>query len=70
MIILSSIIQCSMIYNKMLSLNTVIKIDKKMRRQKDKDKYKYMTILETYDPWHIDYNSDNEELRQLRVTLN
>ena len=27
-IILSSIIQCSMIYNKMLSLNTVIKIDK------------------------------------------
>ena len=28
-IILSSIIQCSMIYNKMLSLNTVIKIDKK-----------------------------------------
>ena len=31
-IILSSIIQCSMIYNKMLSLNTVIKIDKKVRQ--------------------------------------
>ena len=29
-IILSSIIQCSMIYNKMLSLNFVIKIDKKI----------------------------------------